>query len=86
MQIQVKNINHGFFYQQPITVTIKEYGVVVWCNHAEADEVELIHDFMSISGPEQWSETAMECPKCGAYQLPGESIWEDAPTEGVHNG
>ena len=95
-QIFVHNKDFGFFTQEPITVQRKEVisedfngeqeTDVVWCNHAEAEEVEEEHQTNNIDAPDMvWTDKALVCHKCKAYKFDGDTDWQNAPVEGVHD-
>lgn len=86
MNIHVINKDLGFFTQEPITVQrFHSFDrELEWCNHAGAETQETENTIYRPDDTDTvWIAKTLVCDKCGAYQLPNDSFWYDAPTEGV---
>ena len=89
-QINIRNYDLGFLTAEHVTAQkfAKEDGeiVVIWCNHAGAIQEEIEDEIYVPGGIDRVVITrALVCDKCGAYQPEGQTEWQEAPYEGVHN-
>lgn len=91
-KVNIRNHDLGFWTEEPITVQIidwhkdeeEPYKDVLWCNHARAEEEEVHNEIPVVDGQDiSWTDKVLVCMKCGAYRLPGNEYWENAPFEGV---
>lgn len=83
-KIYVRNHDHGFWTEEPVTVKRKEDGNIIYCDHAGAVEEEQENVMYRPDGRDiVWTSRALICG-CGAYQLENDNYWQDAPVGGKH--
>lgn len=73
--IPVLSKDLGFWTQTEVTVTKKEDGIIVWCNHADTDFEQESKYQVSVTE---------YCNKCEAYRDVHDPDWINAPSEGCH--
>lgn len=85
MKINVTNKDLGFFTQDFISVKRLEGGEIIFCNHAGANEEEVINYYYTPDARDlEWKSTLLVCDKCEAYKPDNQDYWENAPEEGRH--
>lgn len=84
MNIDVRSFDLGFLTEEPIAVVrYDEDKEIVWCNHAEVEEVTDTHDIYRPDLPDiSYTVKLIVCTKCGAHRNEYENYWFNSPVEG----